>query len=298
MYLEKKKFEKSKLELYCRHENYKELFTTSTYDLNYEFRKCTKCELIFHFPFFDSKEIADHYTNYGIYSDKKYIKKELKRREAPYKKIGHELLALSKKENLNKRVLDVGCSNGILLHHLQKMGFDVFGVEVDPHSSKMAKNIVGDDKIFTGFLSDSPYLDQTFDFVISEQTIEHVENPFKMLLDIKYALKNKGVLRLSTPSFGGPSFKLLKDNWKNVCPNDHISMFSVRSLKMYLKGAGFSKTTIISGGFLWNARRNGDREYARYSSPVMGFLFKVIGKILKYLNKGDGLLAYAQKAER
>lgn len=282
---------------YCIHENYKILFNSKMYSKDYEFRKCSRCKLIFHFPLSESKKLEEHYTNYGNYSSPDYIKKEIIRRENVYKKIGTELKKLAEKYELGAKVLDVGCSNGILLFHLEKIGFDVYGVEVDSSSSKCAKDLLGEDRIFNGYLSESPFLNKTFDFVVCEQTIEHVENPFEVLSDIHKALKKRGVLRLTTPSFGGPSFRVLKDQWKNVAPNDHISMFDVPSIKHYMKEAGFNQLKIVSGGFLWNARRAGEKEFQQYNSKSINFLLLVIGKLLKYINKGDGLLVIARKLE-
>jgi SAM-dependent methyltransferase len=174
-----------------------------------------------------------------------------------------------------------------MLKHLSDYGWDCFGVEVDPASSTLAKTLVGEERVFTGFLSKSPFLDGRFDLVLCVQTIEHVPDPFDLLLQMNSALRKGGILYIETPNFGGPSFRLLKDRWKNTLPEDHISMFTASTLKHFLRSAGFDIVSTKVGGCSYNARRDADGEYEQYKSKTSRLLMVLAGYGLRVLNQGD-----------
>jgi len=50
-----------------------------------------------------------------------------------------------------------------------------------------------------------PFNDNTFDFIFCSSLIEHVENPVKMMREIKRVLKNNGYLYISFPPFYSPN---------------------------------------------------------------------------------------------
>lgn len=281
--------------MHCDHIKTKKLFSTDDFHCKtYDFLKCEECKLIFHTHRSTAQELEVHYNNYGMYSDQQYFQKELKRRQYSYQKLGCQLIEKLGKNDL--KVLEIGSANGILLYWLRELfGFEVYGIELDPISSQYAKKLIGEDRVFVGHTHQAPFLDESFDLVIMDQVIEHLAEPFVVLEEAKRALKPGGAIYISTPNFGGISFKFLKSKWKNTSPNDHISMFSVESLQYYLTKSGYSNCTAKSAGLSITARRNGDREYSIKLPKFIGFCFLVIGKLLSYTKIGDGLYAYAYK---
>jgi 2-polyprenyl-3-methyl-5-hydroxy-6-metoxy-1,4-benzoquinol methylase len=269
------------------------LFASSMYEKEFEFRRCTRCGLIYHYPEPTSKELKKHYSNYGMSYEKKVFKSRFKRRKKQCLNIARKLSKYF--DTIKPKVLDVGCSNGIMLKHMSDYGYDCYGVEVDPGASKIAKELFNEKRIFTGQLADSPFLDSSFDLVLCQQTIEHVPNPFEMLCQINKALKTSGTLFITTVNFGGLSFKLLKEKWKNTAVGDHISMFTVHTIEHYLRNAGFIviKKKVIGFGF--NDRRSSNRVYERFSNQYIKLFFRIIGVILRLFRKGDNIEIIAQK---
>ena len=45
-----------------------------------------------------------------------------------------------------------------------------------------------------------PYKNNTFDAVFIGEIIEHLENPYKAMIEVSRVLKNNGILYLSTPN--------------------------------------------------------------------------------------------------
>jgi len=282
-------------QLSCSHRNtdYDVLFVSDIHEIAYEFRRCNRCGLIYHHPEPEEAELKERYTNYGKYSDSNYMSKQMKEAKRRNQAKARQLYRYLKIEK--PKLLEVGCSSGILLNHFMDFRYDCFGVEVDPASSSVARKHLGNDRVFTGFLGDSPFLDESFDLVICKQTIEHVPNPFELLLQMNRALKMNRILYLDTPNFGGPSFRLLKDKWKNVLPGDHISMFTPETLEHFIEEAGFDLLKRRSGSFSYNCRRNADGGYRVYDNSPMKMVFQVVGFVLGIFKFGDGISAIARK---
>ena len=279
----------------CNHNQSSFLFSTNDFESKtYEFRKCRTCGLIYHLPPATGEQLDQHYNNYGLYSKEEYFQRELNLRKVQIEKLGRQLIKKLGSKNL--KVLEIGSANGILLYWLRELfEFEVYGIELDPISSEYAKKLIEPDHIFVGHTENARFIDGSFDLVIMNQVIEHLPDPATVLHATKKALKPKGALYITTPNFGGISFRFLKDKWKNTCPNDHISMFSVKSLHRYLHDAGFKNLIVRSIGLSITSRRKGNAEYKITLPKVLDLVIRIIGKCLGLTNFGDGLFAYAWK---
>ena len=270
------------------------LFTSTIHDREYEFRRCDHCGLIFHVPQPTKEELADHYTDYGCYSDHDYFAEQLQARRKVYARRAKHLFRYMP-SGIKPKLLEVGCSSGILLRCFGECGYDCYGVEVDASSSALAEKMMGADRIHTGELATSRFLDESFDVVVCDQTIEHVPNPFELLLQINRALRQNGILYIATPNFAGPSFLMLKDRWKNTLPGDHISMFTFPVLRMFLQEAGFVVLRKKIGGFGYNARRGKNGAYQRHAAPLLRAVFLLAGVGLTLLSRGDRIAVVCRK---
>jgi glycerol-3-phosphate cytidylyltransferase-like family protein/SAM-dependent methyltransferase len=72
-----------------------------------------------------------------------------------------------------KRVVDMGCGPGYLLHLLHEVGIHADGVDLSPSSPEMATPEVRD-RIKVGSIVDIDIPDQTYDLVICREVIEHL----------------------------------------------------------------------------------------------------------------------------
>jgi 2-polyprenyl-3-methyl-5-hydroxy-6-metoxy-1,4-benzoquinol methylase len=98
----------------------------------------------------------------------------------------------------NLRILEIGCGEGSLLGLLAGNN-EVHGVDISLSGVEQTRK-----KGFPCHHLDAsnealPYLDGTFDVVITLETIEHVENPHRMIWEIKRVLKDGGDLLISIP---------------------------------------------------------------------------------------------------
>ena len=95
------------------------------------------------------------------------------------------------------KVLDIPTGTGILADRLKKMGFEVSCCDINPSFFS-----VPDLKVEIGDLNQSlPYADNSFDYLICLEGIEHTENPSNAIREFRRILKKGGKLFLSTPNF-------------------------------------------------------------------------------------------------
>jgi len=99
-----------------------------------------------------------------------------------------------------KHILEIGCGEGSLSKILKDFGNDVYGVDSSESGIKQtaAKGIPC--SVVDVCTQDLLFRDDTFDIVIIEGTIEHLENPYKCLREAKRVLMKDGVLIISIPN--------------------------------------------------------------------------------------------------
>jgi len=98
-------------------------------------------------------------------------------------------------------VLDYGCGWGIFSKMLSDKGCYVDGIDTDKNSIDIAKDIIKENK-FLKFkhTSITEIRDETYDYVVSNQVIEHTHNPGNYLMGCNRVLKNNGYLVISLPN--------------------------------------------------------------------------------------------------
>ncbi len=115
-------------------------------------------------------------------------------------------------ENGVKNILDVGCGTGRHLVYLSKKGFEVTGFDASPKAIDLAKKWLETESLEAEVsihrMEDSfPYSENTFDAVISIQTLHHnlMTNIRTTIDEISRVLRPKGIIFITVPTFqSGP----------------------------------------------------------------------------------------------
>lgn len=103
------------------------------------------------------------------------------------------------------KILDTGCGLGHFLRYVKARNIDLecVGLDHSPKGIELAKELaekVGMDIEFKlGSVEKIPLPDNTFDFVVSQETVEHLSNPEEHLKEIYRVLKPGGKLHITTP---------------------------------------------------------------------------------------------------
>lgn len=101
----------------------------------------------------------------------------------------------------DKKILDVGCGDGVLSYLFAKDGATVSGIDYSSLAIAFAKEKTEDFDINFQQASayELPFEESSFDVVISSDVIEHLEEVSKYLLEIKRVIKDEGIVVISTP---------------------------------------------------------------------------------------------------
>lgn len=181
------------------------------------------------------------------------------------------------------KVLDIGCSSGILLQLLENKGFDVYGIEPNTKAYLTAsKKNVG--KIFHGILKEFIKNNQVkFDVVIYNHVLEHIENINEEMKLVKSIINKEGVLVIGVPNTDNIIFYLRQKYWESLMPNEHIWHFSRKHLVNLLIRNCFR---IINISFSDDSRR----DYPFFKQVY----FRFLSFLNKLFNTGESLLVIAE----
>ncbi|MEM3503638.1 MAG: class I SAM-dependent methyltransferase [Nitrososphaeria archaeon] len=166
-------------------------------------------------------------------------------------------------------ILDVGCGTGVFIETCKMLGKFVVGVDVDRRQLSHALNCA------RGFLvlADASYLpfkDSSVDGVFFSHVIEHLQNPFPILEEIRRVLKNGGVLIVITPT-----------EHKHFYTTGHVRAYTKETLSGTLLGVGFLNIITVYGhSFLLNIK---DSEFLRKiinMMPIIWFKEILIAKAI------------------
>ncbi len=103
----------------------------------------------------------------------------------------------------NKRVLDVGCGDGVLVHKLAKLGVEKsVGIDPSEEAIDFAKKMTQGGSLtefYTGTAYALPFDNKCFDYITSSEVIEHLQDPKQMLNEMKRVWTGRGAIIITTP---------------------------------------------------------------------------------------------------
>jgi 2-polyprenyl-3-methyl-5-hydroxy-6-metoxy-1,4-benzoquinol methylase len=99
----------------------------------------------------------------------------------------------------NKKVLDAGCGTGWFSKAAAERGAAVTSMDLGENLlAEVAKKCKSERVV--GSILEIPFPENTFDFVVTSEVIEHTPDPYKALHEIYRVLKPGGTMVLSTPN--------------------------------------------------------------------------------------------------
>ena len=195
------------------------------------------------------------------------------------------------------RMLDLGSGSGWMLEHYRGLGWDAEGVEYSESAC-----IAGRARGLTmhhGSLADVALPAETFDYVRSNHSFEHLTDPNETLQEIARILKPGGTVMLGVPDTKGLMPRLFRGEWFYVGAPVHTINYDRDNLRALLERNGFEVVRSVAnsnhGGTVgslqsWIGARLG-RPVNLSAGPVtwaplilVGFWF---AKLLDALRLGD-----------
>jgi 2-polyprenyl-3-methyl-5-hydroxy-6-metoxy-1,4-benzoquinol methylase len=100
-----------------------------------------------------------------------------------------------------KKILDIGCSQGVFGKILKDRGAIVTGCDISSQHIDIARMSLDRAFVFDVENDDFSVFDDDFDFIIASELIEHLFLPKKFLINIKSIMSDNTKLIITTPNF-------------------------------------------------------------------------------------------------
>lgn len=180
------------------------------------------------------------------------------------------------------RVLDIGCTTGMLAKALKKKKAEVFGIDIDRASLKEAAKYCKE--VYLIDVDDLKSLDkklkgEKFDVIVLGDILEHLKYPAVLLNHLKKYLKSDDIVIAKIPNSGFIWMRLrfLFGNFSyqkggGLMDEDHLRFFSFNSAKQLFLDSGYeilkvdvSSSAIVSPKYF----------LVKYLAKVMPKLFAI-----------------------
>lgn len=216
-------------------------------------KQCLRCDQVFLVPILSVRQVRKYYPSKSYYAYSETVKQGVLQKLRSYLLAHyykptvlsavisffiHNIPAIPEQRNGGK-FLDVGCGTGDTLMLLSKLGWKVYGMEMDKHAAIVCKKR-GLKNIHLGtFEGLATYSDNTFDAIRLYHVIEHLQDPqlcFKLLYK---KLKKGGELIIGTPNISSIVARIFGTYWYNLDSPRHVFLFSPQTLKRLAQSEGF-----------------------------------------------------------
>lgn len=207
--------------------------------------KCRHCHLVFLYPV----PTADQLHDSGEWWSSRRFSHELGLRRRPWLKGQWEkaryalfrdartrLVQSTRRLVGSGKLLDVGCGCGELLS-VARPFYDCVGIEPSVRAAANCRQ--KGFSVIENTFEQARIDDGTFDAIIMDSVIEHVQSPATALAKANVLLRRGGVVVLKTPKFGGPSYRLHGTAWNGFRHGYHTFLFDGTTLGKYLEKSGF-----------------------------------------------------------
>lgn len=149
-------------------------------------------------------------------------------------RIHSRFISLLRDEKRGK-LLDLGAGTGAFSKKLKAEGFDVTACDINPANFGLESITCKAVDLNATF----PFGDAEFDYVVSAEVIEHIENPWFFLREIHRITKPGAAVILSTPNL---------HNW-------YVRLYFALTSRMFNFMSSYEKIGHITPIFVWNLER-------------------------------------------
>ncbi|MBI5300721.1 MAG: class I SAM-dependent methyltransferase [Chloroflexi bacterium] len=196
------------------------------------------------------------------------------------------------------RLLDVGCGKGDYLAAQRDLGWQVVGVEINPHAVRHARDVLNLE-ILDSDLADAPLAENSFDATTMWWYLEHVPDPLQVLRHARRLIKPDGVLVIGVPNWDSVDVKIFRDAWYHLDVPRHQSFFTPTTLTAMLRRAGFQTISLRGSSWLNDPAQSVERWLAirrnkRWTMPgLVRKLLTPLGWLAGRSNRGSVMYALA-----
>jgi 2-polyprenyl-3-methyl-5-hydroxy-6-metoxy-1,4-benzoquinol methylase len=184
------------------------------------------------------------------------------------------------------RILDVGCSGGLLSEQMRALGHHVVGmdsIEIPEVRGRVDAFVLGD--LEDGIPAD---VGDGFDVVVAADVIEHVRRPDILLQQMAQVLAPNGELLVSTPNFGHwyPRIRVATGTFgydrRGILDETHLRFFTAKTLRTLFSSHGLDITELRHTGLPFDVLSRGDTRSARFARRIDNALVRARPTMFAY----------------
>lgn len=196
------------------------------------------------------------------------------------------------------RIIDIGAYPFLLTASLKRLGYDIYGLDIDPH--RMGNAIAQEGLRVIGCNVETqalPYENDYFDAVIFHEIFEHLRiNPITTMKEVSRVLKSGAKLFLSTPNlksvngvinflYKDIAYSCVDDLYQEYAKLDyaghagHVREYTVKEVCIFLEQTGFKVEKIIFRGA--NAVMSGPKRCLARLAPHLSPFISIIATAQK-----------------
>lgn len=148
------------------------------------------------------------------------------------------------------KLLEIGCNQGDLLSAVQHDAkFDAQGIDLAERPLEYARS--QGHRVELTDLESRRFDDNSFDMIVALHVLEHVQNPERLVGEIRRILKPGGKFFAVMPCSSHIKARLAGVNWHYLNPPDHLWYFTPKTLSQFVERLGFK--TMFSSTFYHRA---------------------------------------------
>jgi len=205
------------------------------------------------------------------------------------------------------KFLDIGCGSGRHLHRMREKGWSVQGVEPSTFGAEEGRRSGLD--IYNGFLHEANFDADSFDYVRSNHSFEHMPNPIEVMDEIYRILRPGGKLFIGIPNIDSIPSRLFGRYWWYLGAPVHVYNYTVPTISALMQRSGFaidrvhfnSNFTSLLGSLQIYANRNNGKRSAEgwlIKNPVLMLWSNMIMRMIDLTGQGDTIEVIAHKPEK
>lgn len=135
--------------------------------------------------------------------------------------------------------LDIGCGRALTLALLKQRGWKVTGTEFSQDLANAAREAYDIEVSVQPSLKECNFDAASFDLISMYHVLEHVQNPFETLAEIRRILRPNGIFFVEVPDVSSWQARLGQGKWFHLDTPRHLWHFDQHSLINLLKENGF-----------------------------------------------------------